>query len=192
VSDDYWDTLVLTGLDGVLYTVTDDATLYRIDPADGSHGEVGDYGAWARVQAAAAGDGALYLIDAGGLYRTDRETGAYQQVGNEPWSPRALVVVGGAPHVVNEDGTLYRIDPADGAWSEIGTHQAWPGVEAGAAVIGGRIYLVNTELLYAIDPASGTSRRLNDDAWDATHVAACRGRLYVRTADDRLYEVDVG
>jgi len=189
MGDEVWDVNWLAGAAGALFAIDESGTMFRIDPADGSYRELGEHATWARAQAIAGSAEALYVVDGTGLYAVVLDTGGYQQIGGEPWEPLAMVATPEL-HVINEDGTLYRIAVPDGEWEVIGDDRDWAGAAA-VATAGGRIYVVVNEHLYQVDPASGEHGAVSEENWDVTHLAAARGRLYARTPDDRLYEIDL-
>jgi outer membrane protein assembly factor BamB len=124
----------------------------------------------------------------------------YDLVGGSWNSTRAVAGTARELYVLDRDTNVYRVDPSTGTYGD------WLG-EAGdgdhlvvldgkpfafegpATALGGHLYTVEDRALYAIDPATGDSTRL-DNSWDTRHLIGCGDSLYAWEADNALYRVD--
>jgi CubicO group peptidase (beta-lactamase class C family) len=108
---DFASTVQMFATGDSLYTIETDGTLYRVNPEDGTWGQVGPKGAWAPTITGTIIDGTLYTAESGGgLYRTNLGDGTWQQLGQAAFgSTRLMFAKGPDVYTIETDGTLYRV-----------------------------------------------------------------------------------
>jgi outer membrane protein assembly factor BamB len=79
-------------------------------------------------------------------------------------------------------------DMAKATWRRVGA-DSWAGSTA-AACIRGEIFVVNGQVLYALNVAAGTYRRASEEAWSTRFMVSDGRSLYTIEEDGGLYRVN--
>src|SRR5436305_11155750 len=74
------DTVAIVGMDGYLWSIEGNGTLYRTDKS-GHYEQIGDAGTFKHVSLLAGMSGWLFTVEDGTLYRTNTSTGNWKQLG---------------------------------------------------------------------------------------------------------------
>ena len=149
------DTIAMTGMDDLIWSVEADGTLFKNDPKSGHYEQVGPKGLFGQASMLEGLDGALYTVEGGTLYRTSTKAGSWQQVGKKGDWAKTVAAVGmnGYLWSIEEDGTLFRTE-TNGHYEQIGPRSEFRHATLLAAM-DGRLWTVENGTLHATDPARG-------------------------------------
>jgi outer membrane protein assembly factor BamB len=114
----------------------------------GGYTAVGE-GGWKDLRCMAEAGGRLFMISSGTLYSVNPKDGTYEEIGGGGWDARAMVNLQGKLYVFSGDGALYKVDPASGEYETLG-EGGWANT-TGAAVVGGKLFAVCDDTLYAVE-----------------------------------------
>src|SRR6185369_3009721 len=109
---DWKRTVGMVAMDGFLWSVEKDGSLYKTDPATGKSTQIGDKGSFEKLEDIEGMDHMLWSIEAGTLYKNDPKTGKWEQMGEEgEWSKTVdFVGLGGFLYSIEPDGSLWKTD----------------------------------------------------------------------------------
>src|SRR6266436_3252486 len=78
---DWKATVDMVGMDGFLWSVEADGSLYKTDPATGNFTQVGDKGSFTKLKHLEAMDHLLWTVEGDSLYKSDPSTGKWELSG---------------------------------------------------------------------------------------------------------------
>src|SRR6266852_1148607 len=148
---DWKGTIDMVGMDGFLWSVEPDGSLYKTDPATGNYTQVGDKGSFQKLKLFEGMDHMLWTVEGGTLYKTDPNTGKWAQSGEGGGWARTIAMVG-------MNGVLYSIEPDGSLWKtdKSGTDTL---VDKGGfkgctelAAMDGKLWTIENGTLYKTDP----------------------------------------
>jgi len=186
------NTVMLRTMNGVLYSIEDDGTLYATTLSGSSYSSyiIGKPESYDGTRLFATMDGMIYNVQGGTLYETDAKTGLWREV-SKGWNyTTALACMNGYIWSLEQDGTLFRSD-LNGSYVKIGETDGLPNVHFMAAM-GGKLYAMQDGTMYVLDPAGGSWEMFGDqdEFWDAEYVFATRSYLWVLFDNGELERID--
>ena len=167
----------MVGMDGYIWSVEANGSLYKTDPATGKWERSGEGGGWARTIDMVGLNGILYSVEPdGSLWKTDKsgndtliDKGSFKGVTH-------LTAMGGKLWTI-EEGTLYQTDPTTLKWSQIGKDGDFANISAMEGA-GNFIWMIDKSgNLYKVD-ASGTKTKLGDSYGETTILTTLNGKLW--------------
>ena len=188
---DWRDSVDMVAMDGMLWSVQKDGSLFKIDPANGSPTQIGGKGSFEKLQNLEGMDHMLWSIEEGTLYKNDPASAKWEQVGKEGEWARAVDFVG-------LNGMLYSIEPDGSLWKtdKSGAHTLLDkGGFEGATLLtemGGKLYTIEKGTLYETDPSSLNWRQIGKEG-DFARVNAMEGTanfIFMIDKTGVLYKVD--
>ena len=181
----------LVAMDGFLWSVEKDGSLYKTDPANGNRTQVGEKGSFERIQNLEGMDHLLWSIEAGTLYKNDPKSGKWEQVGKEgEWSKIIdFVGLGGFLYSIEPDGSLWKTD-------KTGIHTLLDkGDFKGASHLtemAGKLWTIEKGTLYQTDPNTLKWEQIGKEG-EWSKVSAMEGTdkfLWIIDKSGTLYTVD--
>jgi hypothetical protein len=184
-------TIDMVGMDGFLWSVEPDGSLYKTDPATGNYTQVGEKGSFQKLKLFEGMDHMLWTVEGGTLYKTDPNTGKWEQSGEGGGWARTIAMVG-------MNGILYSIEPDGSLWKtdKSGTDTL---VDKGGfkgctelAAMDGKLWTIENGTLYKTDPASLKWEQVGKEG-DFANVTAMEGAdkfLWLIDKEGTLYKVD--
>ncbi len=161
----------------------------------GSWQPVGPTGGWKNTLAGVFFRDRLYTVETNGiLWRTDIDTGTWQQVGQPDFGNTAFMYCDAAwLYTIEKDGSLYRVSAADGTWKQVGAAGDWKDTLAGA-ILNGRLYTIEASgALYATDLATGKWKQIGKAEFaDTKYLFAAGTSLYAIERNGDLSWINPG
>lgn len=181
----------LVAMDGFLWSIEKDGSLYKTDPATGKRTQVGEKGSFEKTQNLEGMDHLLWSIEAGSLYKNDPKTGKWELVGKEgEWSKTVdFVALGGYLYSVEPDGSLWKTD-------KNGNHTLLDkGDFKGCThltVMGGKLWTIEQGTLYQTDPNTLKWEQVGKDGeWSKVNaIEGTESFLWIIDKNGTLYTVD--
>jgi len=181
----------LVAMDGFLWSVEKNGSLFKTDPATGKRTQVGEKGSFEKIQNLEAMDHLLWSVEGGTLYKNDPKTGKWEQAGEEgEWKKTVdFVALGGFLYSIEPDGSLWKTDKngkhtlLDKGDFKDCTH---------LTEMGGKLYTIEKGTLYETDPATLKWRQIGADG-EFSKISAWEGtKTYIFMIDKsgNLYKVD--
>src|SRR6185295_18758555 len=78
---DWKGTVDMVGMDGFLWSIEADGSLYKTDPATGNYTQVGDKGSFRNLKHLEGMDHMLWTVEGDTLYKSDPATGKWERMG---------------------------------------------------------------------------------------------------------------
>jgi len=184
-------TVALVAMDGVLWSIEKDGSLYKTDPATGKRTQVGEKGSFEKVELFEGMDHMLWSVEAGTLYKNDPKTGKWEMAGKEgEWAKTIdFVGFGGLLYSIEPDGSLWKTD-------KNGTNTLIDkGDFKGATLLtemGGKLWTIEQGTLYETDPSSLKWRQAGADGQFKDILAMEGTKTYIFMIDKKgnLFQVD--
>ena len=109
---DWKGTVDMVGMDGYIWSVEADGSLFKTDPATGNFTAVGDKGSFTRLKLIEGMDHMLWTVEGDSLYKSDPATGKWERLGEGGGWARTIDFVGlnGILYSVEPDGSLWKTD----------------------------------------------------------------------------------
>lgn len=121
VSTDYGDTEAMVGMNGMIYTIESDGTVYETDK-NGNYKRLGDKGEFRHATLFEGMDGWLWTVEQGALYKTNPRSARWETVDKDGWEKTvAMVGANGMLWSVERDGTLFKTNTKTGAEEQVGS-----------------------------------------------------------------------
>lgn len=190
---EWGDTIALTILNDVLYTIEKSGALYRTDLNNGKWVQVGK-AEFANTQFMFGDRQSLYTIETdGSLYRVSPSDGTWSRIGQSgDWKDTgALAKLNNSLYSIEKTGVLYRTDLTSGRWVQLGKAEFANTRFMFAA--GLNLYTIETDgSLYRVNPQNGTWSGVGKPGeWKDTIVGTTvKGTIYTVETDGVLYETD--
>ena len=106
---DWKDTVDMVGMDGFLWSIEADGSLYKTDPATGNYTQVGDKGSFRKLKHLEAMDHILWTVEGDTLYKNDPATGKWERMGEGGGWGKTVAMAG-------LNGILYSVEPDGSLW----------------------------------------------------------------------------
>jgi hypothetical protein len=188
---EYKKTVALVAMDGFLWGIEKDGSLYKADPATGKRTQVGEKGLFEKVENLEGMDHMLWSVEAGTLYKTDPKTGKWEMMGKEgEWSKTIdFVALGGLLYSIEPDGSLWKTDKSgNNTLIDKGDFK-------GATLLtemGGKLWTIENGTLYETDPNTLKWKQVGKEG-EFSNMNAMEGtKTYIFMIDKsgKLYKVD--
>ena len=188
---DWKGTKDMVGMDGSLWSVEADGSLYKTDPATGNFTEVGEKGSFHNLKMIEGLDHALWTVEDGTLYKNDPGTGKWVKFGEGGEWSRTVAMVGmnGILYSIEPDGSLWKTDK-DGKDTLI-DKGGFKGASHLAAM-DGKLWTIEEGNLYKTDPATLKWEQVGKEG-EWANVTAMQGAdkfLWIIDSSGTLYKVD--
>ncbi|MDX6384623.1 MAG: hypothetical protein QOK48_2196 [Blastocatellia bacterium] len=150
---DWKGTVDMVGMDGFIWSVEADGSLYKTDPATGNFTQVGDKGAFTKLKLIEGMDHVLWTVEGDSLYKSDPATGKWERMGEGGGWARTIDMVGlnGILYSVEPDGSLWKTDK-NGVDTLI-DKGGFKGV-TNLTEMGGKLWTIEEGTLYQTDPST--------------------------------------
>ncbi len=147
VSTDYGDTEAMVGMNGMIYTIESDGSVYETDK-QGNYKRLGDKGDFQHATLFEAMDGYLWTVEQGALYRTNPRSARWETVDKDGWEKTvAMVGANGMLWSVEKNGTLYKTSTKTGDSEQVGPKGLMSNVDDMFA-LDGFLYAIESGTLY--------------------------------------------
>ena len=150
---DWKDTVDMVGMDGFLWSIEADGSLYKTDPATGNYTQVGDKGSFSKLKHLEAMDHMLWTVEGDTLYKNDPATGKWERMGEGGgWSKTiAMAGLNGILYSVEPDGSLWKTDKSgNDTLIDKGDFKGCTDL----AALDGRLWTLEDGVLYSTEPTS--------------------------------------
>jgi len=144
-------TVDMVGMDGYIWSVESDGSLFKTDPATGNYTQVGEKGSFQRLKLIEGMDHMLWTVEGDSLYKSDPNTGKWERSGEGGGWARTIDMVGlnGILYSVEPDGSLWKTDKSGN--DTLIDKGGFKGVTHLTA-LGGKLYTIEEGTLYQTDP----------------------------------------
>jgi hypothetical protein len=181
----------LVGMDGFLWSVEKDGSLYKTDPATGKSTQVGSKGSFEKLTNLEGMDHMLWSIEEGTLYKNDPKTGKWEQAGKEgEWSKTIdFVGLGGFLYSIEPDGSLWKTDKnGNNTLLDKGDFKG----ASHLTEMGGKLWTIEQGTLYETDPNTLKWKQVGREG-EFSKISAMEGTssfLWMIDKSGNLYKVD--
>lgn len=181
----------IVAMDGLLWSVEKDGSLYKADPATGKRTQVGPKGSFESIQNLEGMDHMLWSIEAGTLYKNDPKTGKWEQAGKEgEWSKTIdFVALSGVLYSIEPDGSLWKTDKnGNNTLIDKGDFKG----ATRLTEMGGKLWTIENGTLYETDPNTLKWTQVGKEG-EFSNINAMEGtKTYIFMIDKsgNLYKVD--
>jgi hypothetical protein len=181
----------IVAMDGFLWSVEKDGSLYKTDPATGKSIQVGEKGSFENLTNLEGMDHLLWSIEAGTLYKNDPKTGKWEQVGKEgEWSKTIdFVGLGGFLYSIEPDGSLWKTDKSgNNTLLDKGDFKG----ASHLTEMGGKLWTIEKGTLYQTDPNTLKWQQIGKDG-GFSKISAMEGTtsfIWMIDKSGNLYKVD--
>ena len=150
---DWKGTVDMVGMDGFLWSVEADGSLYKTDPATGNYTQVGDKGSFRNLKHLEAMDHMLWTVEGDTLYKSDPATGKWERMGEGGGWGKTVAMAGlnGILYSVEPDGSLWKTDKSGtDTLIDKGDFKGCTDL----AALDGRLWTLENGILYSTEPTS--------------------------------------
>src|SRR5436190_5886710 len=150
---DCQNTVDMVGMDGFLWSVEADGSLYKTDPATGNYTQVGDRGSFSKLKHLEAMDHMLWTVEGDTLYKNDPATGKWERIGEGGGWGKTVAMAGlnGILYSIEPDGSLWKTDKSgNDVLIDKGDFKGCSDL----AALDGRLWTLENGILYSTDPSS--------------------------------------
>ncbi len=147
------DTIDMVGMDGFLWSVEKDGSLYKTNPATGNYVQVGDKGSFKRLKLFEGMDHMLWSVEGDTLYKSNPATGKWERSGEGGGWAKTIDMVGmnGILYSIEPDGSLWKTDKSgEDTLIDKGNFKGCTHLTA----MGGKLWTIEEGTLYQTDPAT--------------------------------------
>jgi hypothetical protein len=147
------DTVDMVGMDGFLWSIEADGSLYKTDPANGNYTQVGEKGSFHDLKHLEAMDHILWTVEGDTLYKNDPATGKWERMGEGGGWGKTVAMAGlnGILYSVEPDGSLWKTDKSgNDTLIDKGDFKGCTDL----AALDGRLWTLENGILYSTEPAS--------------------------------------
>src|SRR5258706_774726 len=188
---DWKGTVDMVGMDGYIWSVEADGSLYKTDPANGTFTQVGDKGAFQHLKLIEGMDHLLWTVEGDTLYKSDPATGKWERSGEGGGLARTIAMVGlnGILYSIEPDGSLWKTDKSgndtlvDKGGFKGCTH---------LTEMGGKLFTIEDGTLYQTDPATLKWSQVGKEG-DFANISVMEGTgsfIWMIDKSGNLYKVD--
>ena len=150
---DWKDTVDMVGMDGFLWSIEADGSLYKTDPATGNYTQIGDKGSFSHLKHLEAMDHMLWTVEGDTLYKNDPATGKWERMGEGGGWAKTIAMAGlnGILYSVEPDGSLWKTDKSgNDTLIDKGDFKGCTDL----AALDGRLWTLEDGVLYSTEPSS--------------------------------------
>jgi len=143
----------MVGMDGFLWSVEPDGSLYKTDPATGNFTQVGDKGSFAKLKHLEAMDHLLWTVEGDTLYKSDPATGKWERSGEGGGWGKTVAMAGlnGILYSIEPDGSLWKTDKSgNDTLVDKGDFKGCTDL----AAVDGKLWTIENGNLYWTDPTN--------------------------------------
>lgn len=185
------DTVDMVGMDGYIWSVEADGSLFKTNPADGTYTQVGEKGSFTRLKLIEGMDHMLWTVEGDTLYKTDPATGKWEKSGEGGGWGRTIAMVGlnGILYSVEPDGSLWKTDKSGN--DTLIDKGGFKGV-TDLTEMGGKLYTIEEGTLYQTDPNTLNWQQVGKDG-EFSNITAMIGTnsfIWMIDKSGNLYKVD--
>jgi hypothetical protein len=184
-------TVDMVGMDGFIWSVESDGSLYKTDPANGTFTQVGDKGSFQRLKLIEGMDHMLWTVEGDTLYKSDPVSGKWERSGEGGGWARTIDMVGlnGILYSVEPDGSLWKTDKSGN--DTLIDKGSFKGVTH-LTEMGGKLWTIEEGTLYQTDPATLKWSQIGKDG-DFANISAMEGTgnfIWMIDKSGNLFKVD--
>lgn len=188
---DWKGTIDMVGMDGFIWSVEADGSLFKTDPATGNFTNVGDKGAFTKLKLIEGMDHMLWTVEGDSLYKSDPATGKWERMGEGGGWARTIDMVGlnGILYSVEPDGSLWKTDK-NGVDTLI-DKGGFKGVTQ-LTEMGGKLWTIEEGVLYQTDPTTLKWTQIGKDG-DFSNISVMEGTgnfIWMIDSSGNLFKVD--
>jgi len=188
---DWKGTVDMVGMDGFIWSIEKDGSLYKTDPATGNYTQVGEKGSFQDLKLIEGMDHMLWTVEGDSLYKSDPNTGKWERSGEGGGWSRTIDMVGmnGILYSVEPDGSLWKTDKSGN--DTLIDKGGFKGVTHLTAMAG-KLYTIENGTLYATDPNTLKWEQVGGDG-DFANISAMEGNetfIWMIDKSGNLYRVD--
>src|SRR5439155_2151294 len=150
---DWKGTVDMVGMDGFLWSIEPDGSLYKTDPATGKFTQVGDKGSFSRLKHLEAMDHMLWTVEGDSLYKNDPKTGKWELSGEGGGWNKTVAMAGlnGILYSIEPDGSLWKTDQkGNDTQIDKGDFKGCTDL----AAMNGKLWTIEDGSLYSTDPST--------------------------------------
>ena len=150
---DWKNTVDMVGMDGFLWSIEADGSLYKTDPATGNYTQIGDKGSFRNLKHLEAMDHILWTVEGDTLYKNDPATGKWERMGEGGGWGKTVAMAGlnGILYSVEPDGSLWKTDKSgNDTLIDKGDFKGCTDL----AALDGRLWTLENSTLYSTEPTS--------------------------------------
>src|ERR1051325_4417739 len=150
---DWKGTVDMVGMDGFLWSVEADGSLYKTDPATGNFTQVGEKGSFTKLKHLEAMDHLLWTVEGDTLYKSDPATGKWERSGEGGGWGKTVAMAGlnGILYSIEPDGSLWKTDKSgNDTLVDKGDFKGCTDL----AAMDGRLWTLEDGVLYSTEPTS--------------------------------------
>lgn len=185
------DTVDMVGMDGYIWSVEADGSLFKTNPADGTYTQVGEKGSFTRLKLIEGMDHMLWTVEGDTLYKTDPATGKWEKSGEGGGWGRTIAMVGlnGILYSVEPDGSLWKTDKSGN--DTLIDKGGFKGV-TDLTEMGGKLYTIEEGTLYQTDPNTLKWQQVgkDDEFSNITAMIGTNSFIWMIDKSGNLYKVD--
>ncbi len=188
---DWKGTIDMVGMDGFIWSVEKDGSLYKTDPATGNFTQVGDKGSFQNLKLIEGMDHMLWTVEGDSLYKSDPNTGKWERSGEGGGWSRTIDMVGlnGILYSVEPDGSLWKTDKSGN--DTLIDKGGFKGVTHLTAM-GGKLWTIEEGTLYQTDPTTLKWSQIGKEG-DFANINVMEGInsfIFMIDKSGNLYKVD--
>lgn len=185
---DWKDTVNMVGMDGFLWSIEADGSLYKTDPATGNYTQVGDKGSFRKLKHLEALDHSLWTVEGDTLYKNDPATGKWERMGEGGGWGKTVAMAGlnGILYSVEPDGSLWKTDKSgNDTLIDKGDFKGCTDL----AALDGRLWTLEDGILYSTEPTSLKWQKIGEFK-DISVMISGTDFLWMLDNAGTLYKVD--
>src|SRR5580765_3008177 len=146
-------TVDMVGMDGFIWSVEKDGSLYKTDPATGNYTQVGDKGSFQNLKLLEGMDHILWTVEGDTLYKNDPATGKWERMGEGGGWGKTVAMAGlnGILYSIEPDGSLWKTDKSgNDTLIDKGDFKGCTDL----AALDGRLWTIENGILYSTEPST--------------------------------------
>ena len=150
---DWKNTVDMVGMDGFLWSIEADGSLYKTDPATGNYTQIGDKGSFRNLKHLEAMDHMLWTVEGDTLYKNDPAAGKWERMGEGGGWGKTVAMAGlnSILYSVEPDGSLWKTDKSgNDTLVDKGDFKGCTDL----AALDGRLWTLENGTLYSTDPSN--------------------------------------
>ncbi len=188
---DWKGTVDMVGMDGYIWSVEADGSLFKTDPATGTFTQVGEKGSFQHLKMIEGMDHLLWTVEGDTLYKSDPATGKWERSGEGGGWARTIDIVGlnGILYSVEPDGSLWKTDKSGN--DTLIDKGGFKGITH-LTEMGGKLWTIEEGTLYQTDPTTLKWSQVGKEG-EFANISAMEGTgtfIWMIDKSGNLYKVD--